>query len=484
MKRSLLYNWLIFPLLSLSLIISVAFFYKDEIRDFVYGKEVERINTLELIQQSGKLTALIDYNSTNYFIYRGQPMGYQFELLKAFTEHLGVKLEIVTNNNLEESFRKLQDREVDVIATGLTITNERNQFIDFTDPLDQTVQVLVQRKPENWRKLETNDEIESRLIRNPLQLAGKTIVIQKTSSFKERLENLSNEIGQTINIIEDENREVEQLITAVALGEIDYTISDEHIAMVNQNFHPDIDVSTAVSFPQNIAWGIRLRDDDFKRELNNWLNEFKNTYTARLLYNKYFKNPRTVNYARSEFHTIGGGKISKYDEIIKDISAKYGMDWKLLSSIVYQESGFRTQVESWRGASGLMQLMPETAEIFGIDSLSTPSEQIEAGVKYMHWLDTQFKDVVSDSLERKKFVLAAYNVGLGHIWDARRLAEKYDRDPNIWTNNVDTFLLQKSNPVYYRDSVVRYGYCRGSEPYNFVVEILDRYNHYSNLIKN
>ncbi|MBU1014215.1 MAG: transporter substrate-binding domain-containing protein [Bacteroidetes bacterium] len=484
MKRSLLYNWLIFPLLSLSLIISVAFFYKDEIRDFVYGKEVERINTLELIQQSGKLTALIDYNSTNYFIYRGQPMGYQFELLKAFTEHLGVKLEIVTNNNLEESFRKLQDREVDIIATGLTITNERNQFIDFTDPLNQTVQVLVQRKPENWRKLETNDEIESRLIRNPLQLAGKTIVIQKTSSFKGRLENLSNEIGQTINIIEDDNREVEQLITAVALGEIDYTISDEHIALVNQNFHPDIDVNTAVSFPQNIAWGIRLRDDDFKRELNNWLNEFKNTYTARLLYNKYFKNPRTVNYARSEFHTIGGGKISKYDEIIKDISAKYGMDWKLLSSIVYQESGFRTQVESWRGAFGLMQLMPETAEIFGIDSLSSPSEQIEAGVKYMHWLDTQFKDVVSDSLERKKFVLAAYNVGLGHIWDARRLAEKYDRDPNVWTNNVDTFLLQKSNPVYYRDSVVRYGYCRGSEPYNFVVEILDRYNHYSNLIKN
>lgn len=484
MKKSPFYKWLIFPLVSISLIISVAFFYKDELLDFVYGREVEKISTLEMIQQSGKLTALVDYNSTNYFIYRGQPMGYQFELLKAFTEHLGVKLEVVTNNNLEESFRRLQDGEVDVIATGLTITNERSQIIDFTDPLDQTVQVLVQRKPENWRKLETNDEIESRLIRNPLQLAGKTIVIQKTSSFKERLENLSNEIGQPINIVEDGNREVEQLITAVAMGEIDYTISDEHIALVNQHFHPDIDVGTAISFPQNIAWGIRLRDDDFKQALNNWLNEFKNTLTARLLYNKYFKNPSTVNYARSEYHTIGGGKISKYDEIIKDISAKYGMDWKLLSSIVYQESGFKTQVESWRGASGLMQLMPETAEMFGIDSLSTPSEQIEAGVKYMHWLNTQFKDVVTDSIEREKFVLAAYNVGLGHIWDARRLAEKYDRDPNIWTNNVDTFLLQKSNPVYYRDSVVRYGYCRGSEPYNFVVEILDRYNHYSNLIKN
>lgn len=484
MKRNLLFKWFIIPLFTFSIIFSVAYFYKEEILDFVYGREVERIGTLERIQQSGKLTALVDYNSTNYFIYRGQPMGYQFELLKAFTEHLGVKLEIVTSNNLEESFRKLQDGEVDVIATGLTVTNERSQFIDFTDPLDQTVQVLVQRKPENWRKLETNDEIESQLIRNPLELGGKTIVIQKSSSFKERLENLSNEMGEKINIVEDDNREVEQLITAVAEGEIDYTISDEYIALVNQHFHPDIDVNTPVSFPQNIAWGIRLRNDNFKRELNNWLHEFKSTLTARLLYNKYFKNPSTVNYARSEYHTIGGGKISKYDEIIKDISAKYNMDWKFLSSIVYQESGFKTQAESWRGAYGLMQLMPETAEMFGIDSLSTPSEQIEAGVKYMHWLDTQFLDVVTDSIERKKFVLAAYNVGLGHIWDARRLAEKYDRDPNVWTNSVDTFLLQKSNPLYYRDSVVRYGYCRGSEPFNFVVEILDRYDHYSNLIKN
>ncbi len=91
---------------------------------------------------------------------------------------------------------------------------------------------------------------------------------------------------------------------------------------------------------------------------------------------------------------------------------------------------------------------------------------------------------VTDYDERKKFVLAAYNVGLGHVLDARRLAEKYDRDPNIWTNNVDTFLLQKSDPMFYRDSVVKYGYCRGTEPYNFVIEILDRYEHYNNLIKN
>ena len=243
-------------------------------------------------------------------------------------------------------------------------------------------------------------------------------------------------------------------------------------------------MGTPVSFPQNIAWGVRLGEDDLKAEINNWLNEYKNSLTARLLYNKYFKNPNTINYARSEYHSVGGGKISKYDDIIKEISKKFNMDWKLISSIIYQESGFDYQAESWRGAYGLMQLMPGTAEMFGLDSLSTPAQQIEAGVKFIRWLDKQIPEEVTDTIERNKFVLAAYNVGLGHVLDARRLAQKYNYDPNIWTNNVDTFILQKSRPRFYRDSVVKYGYCRGEEPYNFVIEILDRYEHYNNLIRN
>lgn len=445
------------------------------------GKE---ISILQRIKNSGKLIGLVDYNSTNYFIYRGEPMGYQFEMLKAFAAYLEVKLEIITNNSLDESFLSLQKGEVDLIAIGLTKTKERSNVVAFSDPLDQTRQVLVQRKPDNWRKMATMDEIESKLIRNPIQLAGKTIVIQKASSFKTRLQNLSNEIGDTIHIIEDEFRELEQLIADVANGEIDYTISDEHIALVNQKYYPNIDVKTPVSFPQNIAWGIRIGEDELRVELNNWLAGFKNTLTARLLYNKYFKNPRALNIATSEYNSIGGGKISVYDEVVKEISDRYELDWRFLSSIIYQESGFKQNAKSWMGAFGLMQLMPATAEMFGVDSLSSPAEQIEAGVKFIQWLDKQIPEEVTDKDERVKFVLASYNVGLGHILDARRLAEKYNSNPNIWTNNVDTFLLQKSDPHFYRDSVVRYGYCRGSEPYNFVIEILDRYEHYSNLIKN
>lgn len=482
MLKNLRSSWLIYLIFISTLFLFASCLNNEQNLNRILGKDGEVITILERINQRGKIIGLVDYNSTNYFIYRGEPMGYQFEMLKAFAKHLNVDLEIVTNNDLDESFNSLQKGDVDIIAIGLTVTKERADIVDFSDPLAQTRQMLVQRKPENWRKMETMDEIDEQLIRNPIQLAGKTIVIQKMSSFKDRLINLSNEIGDSIHIIEDD-REVEQLITAVANGEIDYTISDENIARVNQRFNVDVDVNTAISFPQNIAWGVRLGEEDFKLVLNNWIKEFKNTLTARLLYAKYFKNPRTIYYARSEFHTEGGGKISKYDEIIKEISTKYEMDWKFLSSIIYQESGFKQNAESWRGAYGLMQLMPATAEEYGIDSLSTPAEQIEAGVKFMRWLDKQLLDVVTDYDERKKFVLAAYNVGLGHVWDARRLAKKYDKDPNIWTNNVDTFLLQKSNPIFYRDSVVKYGYCRGSEPYNFVIEILDRYEHYSNLIK-
>jgi len=285
-------------------------------------------------------------------------------------------------------------------------------------------------------------------------------------------------------IIEDDGREVEELIAAVASGEIDYTVSDEHVALVNRKYYSDVDVKTPISFTQNLSWAVGKGQDSLLILVNNWINGFKKSLTAGLLYNKYFKNPRTINYASSEYHSIGGGKISRYDEDIKEISLQYEMDWRLVSSIIYQESGFKPNAKSWVGAYGLMQLMPSTAKMFGIDSLSSPKEQIEAGVKFIQWLDKQIPSEITDVNERTKFILAAYNVGLAHVFDARRLAKKYKHNPNIWTGNVDTFLLQKSNPKYYRDSVVRYGYCRGEEPYKFVIEILDRYDHYKNLIRN
>lgn len=446
-------------------------------------KKKLQISQLERIHERGKLIAATDYNSISYFVYRGTPMGYQYEMLNLFSDYLDVKLEIIPENDLEKCFDLLNKREIDLIAMGLTVTKERSKQIDFTFPHTQTRQVLVQRKPPNWRDIKTWEEVEEAMIRNPLELAGKIIHLQKNSSFLNRLRHLSEEIGDTIYVIQDPDKEVEELIKDVADGKIDYTIADEHVALVNEKYYSNIDVKTPVSFPQNVAWAVKKDSDSLRIEINEWLTEYKNSLLSRIIYNKYFKNPRSVNIAQSEFHSISGGKVSKYDVIIKEVSEKYGLDWRLLASLIYQESGFQPDVRSWVGAYGLMQLMPSTADMYGIDTNSSPREHITAGVKFIKWIDRQLpKDIEEE--ERIKFILAAYNAGIAHVFDARRLAEKYNKNPNKWQDNVDYYLLNKSKPQYYRDSVVRYGYCRGEEPFNFVNEILERYEHYKNVLEN
>jgi membrane-bound lytic murein transglycosylase F len=434
------------------------------------------------IQERGKLIATTDFNSTDYFIYRGEPMGYQYEKLKMFSEFLGVDLEIKVSNSLEEAFKSLEHGESDLIAMGLTVTLDRTRKYDFSDPILQTRQMLVQRKPDNWRKMRTWDAIEDNLIRNPIDLAGKTVVVQKSSAYSDRLENLSEEIGWPILIEEDPVREVEQLVEAVAKGEIEFTICDEHMATLFEKQYAEIDIRTPVSFPQNVAWAVRLGSDSLLIAINSWLSEFNDTYASKHLIDKYFNNSRTAFMARSEAVTFNGKKISQYDEILRNLSKQYDFDWRLVASLVYQESQFNSEAKSWAGAFGLMQIMPATAAILGIDSTANDFQQLEAGILYLNMLDKELPKEIRDPDERVKFILAAYNVGIAHVYDARRLAEKNGKDPNVWTDNVDYYVLNKSNPEYYRDSVVRYGYARGEETYNFVKEVLDRFEHYKNAV--
>ncbi|HSG67963.1 MAG TPA: transporter substrate-binding domain-containing protein [Bacteroidales bacterium] len=456
----------------------------ERLSEILRSKKGRKDHSLERVLERDTLIAITDYNSTNYFIYRGEPMGYQFEMLKQFSDHLGVKLRLVIENDVQKAFKQLNKGKVDVIAMGLTVTQARQKLVDFTTPQIQTKQVLVQRKPENWRKLRTWDEIEEQLIRNPLDLANKTVYVQKGTIFADRLAILANEIGDSIHVFEDPDREVEQLITAVAEGEIDFTVADEHIAKVNEKYYPNIDVNTALSFPQHVAWAVKQGNDSLRLAINGWIYDYNKSVASRYIYNKYFNNPRSVNIAQSEYYSIGGGKISQYDDIIRELSKHYDLDWRLVASLIYQESRFHSDVTSWVGAFGLMQLMPSTAEKYGVDTSSTASDQIRAGIMFLKWLDSQLPEEIEDPEQRTRFTLAAYNVGIAHIFDARRLAEKHGKDPNVWTENVDFYILNKSDPTYYRDSVVKYGYARGEETYNFVTEILERYELYKKVIEN
>jgi len=470
---------LLFPLFLLT---SCLTNHQEKMNQILSGDDIPRRFRINEIQERGKLIAITDYSSTDYFIYRGEPMGFQYEKLKMFADYLGVDLEINVAGNLDDAFRSLEEGKSDLIAMGLTVTLDRSEKVDFTLPILQTRQMLVQRKPVNWRKMRTWDDVEKNLIRNPLDLAGKTVKVQKASAYSDRLKNLSEEIGWPIKIEEDNILEVEQLVEAVADSDIDYTVCDEHMAGFFEKLYPEIDIRTPISFPQNIAWAVRPDSDSLRIAIDDWLSENNNSYASKHLIYKYFNSSRTAFMAKSETVTFNGKKISQYDDIIRNISKQYDLDWRLVASLIYQESQFHSDSRSWSGAFGLMQMMPSTATLFGIDSTASESEQLEAGIKYLRILDRELPKEITNPEERIKFILASYNLGIAHVFDARRLAGKNGKDPNVWTENVDYYVLNKSNPLFYRDSVVRYGYANGEEAYNFVLEVLDRFEHYKNTI--
>ncbi|MEM7548754.1 MAG: transporter substrate-binding domain-containing protein [Bacteroidota bacterium] len=441
--------------------------------DFDYAK----------IKASGTLKAIIENSSTSYFLYRGTPMGFEYELLQKLAQDLDLKLELIVTNNIRDAFEKLNTGEGDILAYNMTVTKERKEIVAFTNYHTLVKQVLVQRKPENWRDLKRH-ETESQLIRNAVDLIGKEVVVRRNSSFVDRLENLSDEVGGNILIAEDfDDVQTEDLIKKVANGEIKYTVADENIALVNAAYYPNIDVKTPLSLSQQIAWATRKNSKEFLEKVNNWVDNNRSTLEYNVVYNKYFKNTRaSARRVKSGFLNVDSDHISEYDELIKKAAEKIDWDWKLLASQMYQESKFDPKIKSWAGAVGLMQVLPRTAESYGVTNLYDPEENIKAATEHILWLMAYWEDKIEDPKERTKFILASYNVGQSHVMDAMRLTEKYGKNKLVWKDNVEQYLLLKSKPEYYLDVVVQSGYCRGEEPVKYVDQIFERYRIYSGFI--
>lgn len=450
--------------------------------EIINSREKNRNNSANLkndllrIKKAGVLKAAVDYNSSNYFIYRGKPMGFEYEILQALCNELEVKLEIVVSNKINESFLGLKSNRFDLIAQNLTITKQRYAEIDFTIPFHQTRQVLIQRE-------KSGKPTDTEYINSVLDLANKQVHVQKNSAHYQRIINLSEETGLNIEVIADSVFTVEELIAKVAKGEIEYTVCDENIAKLNKFFYPKIDFSLQISFPQHIAWAVRKGSEEWKAFLDKWIDDFKETRKYHHIYYKYFESPRIVERMSSEFNSISGGKISKYDKMIKEIAKEYNWDWRLISAIIYHESRFNENAGAWTGAYGLMQIMPATAEAYGVENIENPQQNVKGGILLLNGLNNQFIKNIPDSIQRVKFVLAAYNIGLGHVIDAQRLAEKYGKNPLIWEQNVEIFLEHKMEEKYFKDEVVRWGYCRGEEATKFVRNVTNNYNQYLNVIE-
>ncbi|MCD8261803.1 MAG: transglycosylase SLT domain-containing protein [Bacteroides sp.] len=424
------------------------------------------------IREKGELTVLTLYSSTSYFIYRGEPMGFQYELAQQFAHSLGLKLKVEVAANVTELVNKLLAGEGDLIAYNLPVTRERKDTLLYCGEEVITQQVIVQSTTRKGKPLQ-----------DVTQLVGKDIYV-KPGKHEERMINLDQELGGGIHIhaVPNDSVTLEDLIAQVARGEIEFTVCDNDVARFNKTYYPGLDINLTISFDQRSSWAVRKECTELTEAVNSWheANATSPAYTAST--KRYFEISKSIPH--TPILSISDGKISHFDELFRKYSKELGWDWRLLASLAYTESNFDPNAISWAGARGLMQLMPGTVRAMGIPEgkEQDPEESIKAAVKYLA-LTARSLSTIPDEKERLKFILAAYNAGLGHIYDAMALAEKYGKNKHVWHDNVETYILLKSNEEYFNDPVCKNGYFRGRETYNFVREVTSRFETYLSKIE-
>jgi len=440
---------------------------------------------LDSILRRGKLIALTRYNANSFFIYKGQPMGYEYELLQLFAKSIGVDLEIKIPSTNDSLYIMLEEGAGDLIAANLVVTKEKGERISFSNHHNITRQVLVQKLPENYRYMNVKQR-NIALIQDPIDLIGKVVVVPANSAYHHRLVNLSREIGGDIIINPTEHYETEDLIGMVSRGEIEYTIADENTAELNKSFYKNIDVSVPISFSQRIAWGFRRESPNLVLAADEWIAKLRSgaNPTYNIIFNKYYRNSSLYNTRRnSEYYVLETGAISPYDALFKRYENPPLIPWTLLASMAYQESRFDHSAESWAGAQGLMQVMPATGVLMGHEDISTPESNLRASIKFLDFVHKNFWKDMQDTTEMIKFMLASYNAGPGHIKDAQRIAAILGLDSLKWDDNVAIAIRKLSNPEYYYRPEVKHGYVRGDEPYYYVKEIMDRKRMYDGILE-
>ena len=423
-------------------------------------------NDLKEIIKSDTLRVATMYGSTSYFLYRDELMGFDYEMAENLANFLHLNLDIIIATSENEMAQWLLENKVDVVAYNVPQTKELKKNFSFVLPQSESYQVLVQNVGANSLSEVT-------------ELAGKTVYVKENSVFYDRLAALNEEIGGTIKIVvADDSISNDDLIDMVAEHKINYTLAFHNVALLHKSYSKTLDCHMSVGFDQHNGWLIRKNSHNLKKVIEKWENLPITEQIQSTLFNKYWeKSP----YFALRKIKIPKGSISPYDHYFKEYAPQINWDWRLLAAVAYEESEFDPSTQSWSGASGIMQLMSRTASDFGLDrnTVLDPEKNIEAGVQYIKSLNFAFNRVQNKE-ERIKFILAAYNCGPAHILDAMALARKFGKNPHIWYNQVEYFLLKKSEPAFYNDPVVKYGYYRGNVTVKYVRRTLNTFEKYKN----
>ncbi|WP_246293740.1 membrane-bound lytic murein transglycosylase MltF [Desulfobacter latus] len=427
--------------------------------NLLFGQmEIGFKSPMEQIQKRGTIRMITTNNATSYYTYRESPMGFEYDLAKAFADHLGVALEIIVPE-WDTMFNVLNSGQGDFIAASITITEPREQIALFSQPY-----MTVQQKFIHHKLIFGIKHIE--------QLAGKTIHVRKGTSYQERLAEIkASGIDLEIKLLDDVA--TQEILRMVSEKEINFTIADSNIALLNRRYYPEIKIGLPIHEKEYLGWAVKKTNKALRDQINQFLEMAEETGLLGKIYEKYYGDVDIFDYFDlKKFHERIKTRLPKYKKVIKTEAEKYGFDWRLIAAMAYQESHFNARAKSRTGVRGLMQVTRPTARQMGITNRLDPKQSVKAGVKFLNLMHKRFDDI-PDPQQKTLFALAGYNVGYGHVRDAQAIARQKGLDINKWTSLEKTLPLL-SKRKYYKQT--RHGYARGGEPVHYVKRILTYYD--------
>ena len=433
-------------------------------RRFSLRAQEDYTDDLAGMKERGRLRMITRNNPLTYFIHRGRQVGFEYELMKEFAARHDMRLDIVIPESHADLLDYLNEGKGDLVAAAMTITGPRQELADFSRPYNEVDELVVVRADQ--------DSIASLG-----DLAGRTVHVRPSSSFYTTLLALQDSVGLEIAAVSD-TLETEEILAGVEEGLYDITLCDSNLLDVEIAYGRRLKAAFSIK-PTVLGWAVRKGNPELRAALDEYVREEKGGLFFNMMKKRYFKNKRTIAKAKDSLRVDLSGRLSPYDDLVKKYARRYGQDWRLITAQMYQESRFDPQATSWVGALGLMQIMPETGRELGVADLRDPEQNIHAGVKYMNQLLRRFDPAIPMG-QRVRLALASYNVGYGHVLDARQLAREKGWDPDRWFGHVERAMKLLAKPAYYKRA--RYGFCRGGQPVHYVGNVQSMYDAYVEML--
>ncbi|MBT0584992.1 membrane-bound lytic murein transglycosylase MltF [Alteromonas oceanisediminis] len=413
-------------------------------------------SSLERVLEDGVLKVGTNYGRTTYYNGIVGPEGFEYELAKGFADHLGVALEVYPYYSLNDLFLQLGQHHIDIIAAGISMTPERKaQFVFGPAYQDVSLKIVFLQGGERPRDVS--------------QLNGNMLVV-KGSSHAEALARA--ELPDTLRWQETDERDAEELLELVAQGELDYTVADSTILAVVRRRYPEISVGFTLVEEQGIGWAVNDQGDDgLRAALIEYFGNIREDGSFAILEDKYFGHVQNFDYVDTRvFIQSAQKKLPPLIPLFKQHSAD--IDWRLLAAMSYQESHWNPKATSPTGVRGLMMLTRATAKDMGVKSRLNPEESIRGGAQYFASLLRRVPARIQEP-DKIWLAMAAYNIGLGHLEDARVLTQRFGGNPDLWID-VKQHLPKLRQKRYY--STTKYGYARGNEAVDYVENIRRYYD--------